>query len=281
MAPIYDTGPYRFDPQTGMDINQELSNCRGLQEDVSLNLQPFQSNANLMYGLQHCPDDASSIISDCGDSVPCLYSYALLQSKVLALEEQDAFNSFVTERMEAIRQYNSCGAINIEYPEYMMKTPALAPGYLQGDVARFGCYQTHWIKGDHEYKCGIVVDYNNPNSYRFEWNKGSQPWCRSRVKENYFKWITAIMVVFLGCWCVKQKKMQEQRQYNYQTNAGYTNKARVASLGSLDDAPQLTQRFPARGTPATLEPARLSPVSSAAELRRPQSQNLYGLNTSV
>ncbi|KAL6740583.1 hypothetical protein Aduo_013927 [Ancylostoma duodenale] len=292
MAPMYDIGQYRFDPQTGSDISQELSNCRGLQEDVSLNLQPFQSQAQLQYGLQHCPDDAASIISDCGDSVPCLYSYALLQSKVLAFEEQDAWNSFVTERVDAVRQYNSCGAINIEYPEYMMKTPALAPGYLQGDVARFGCYQTHWIKGDNEYKCGIVVDYNNPNSYRFEWNKGSQPWCRSRVKENYFKWITvifsivaiilAIMVVFLGCWCVKQRKIQEQRQYNnYPSNAGYTNKARVASVGSLDDAPQLTQRFPARATPATLEPARLSPVSSAADIRRPQSQNLFGLNTSV
>ncbi|KAK6051719.1 hypothetical protein COOONC_10776, partial [Cooperia oncophora] len=258
-APMYDSGAYRFDPQTGMDINQELNNCRGLQEDVSLNLQPFQSNANLMYGLKHCPDDSASIISDCGDSVPCLYSYALLQSKVLAFEEQDAFNSFVTERMEAIRQYNSCGAINIEYPEYMMKTPALAPGYLQGDVARFGCYQTHWIKGDHEYKCGIVVDYNNPNSYRFEWNKGSQPWCRSRIKETTSSNGLLIVAIILA----------------------YTNKARVASIGSLDDAPQLTQRFPARGTPATLEPARLSPISSAAELRRPTSQNLFGLNTSV
>ncbi|KHJ81386.1 hypothetical protein OESDEN_18928, partial [Oesophagostomum dentatum] len=70
---------------------------------------------------------------------------------------------------------------------------------------------------------------------------------------------------------------------------GYTNKARVASVGSLDEAPQLTQRFPARGTPATLEPARypilfisrLSPASSAADMRRPQSRNLFGLNTSV
>ncbi|KAK6750201.1 hypothetical protein RB195_002288 [Necator americanus] len=294
MAPMYEIGQYRFDPQTGADISQELNNCRGLQEDVSLNLQPFQSQANLMYGLQHCPEDAASIVGDCGDSVPCLYSYALLQSKVLAFAEQDAWNAFITERVDAVRQYNSCGAINIEYPEYMMKTPALSSGYLQGDVARFGCYQTHWIKGDNEYKCGIVVDYNNPNSYRFEWNKGSQPWCRSRIKENYFKWITvifsivaiimAIMAVFLLCWCVKQKKIQEQRQYNYQTNTvreGYTNKARVASVGSLDDAPQLTQRFPARATPATLEPARLSPISSAADLRRPQSRNLFGLNTSV
>jgi hypothetical protein len=28
---------------------------------------------------------------------------------------------------------NSCGPINIEYPEYLQKIPAFAPGYLQGD----------------------------------------------------------------------------------------------------------------------------------------------------
>ncbi|VDK57831.1 unnamed protein product [Cylicostephanus goldi] len=84
------------------------------------------------------------------------------------------------------------------------------------------------------------------------------------------------MAVFLGCWCVKQKRIQEQRQYNYGDNAAYTNKGRVASVGSLDDGPQLTQRFPARTTPATLEPARLTPASS-----RPQSRNLFGFNTSV
>lgn len=36
------------------------------------------------------------------------------------------------------------------------------------------------------------MDYNNPSNYRFEWNKGSQPWCRSREKDNLFKWLTAI-----------------------------------------------------------------------------------------
>ena len=46
----------------------------------------------------------------------------------------------------------------IEYPEYLMKTPALASSYLQGDTARFECFQTHWIRGDHEYKCGWRVD---------------------------------------------------------------------------------------------------------------------------
>jgi hypothetical protein len=72
---------------------------------------------------------------------------------------------------------NSCGPINIEYPEFLTKVPAFASGYLQGDVVRFDCFQTHWIKGDYEYKCGLVVDYNNPSQWRFEWNKGSQPVC--------------------------------------------------------------------------------------------------------
>ncbi|VDK24233.1 unnamed protein product [Anisakis simplex] len=100
-----------------------------------------------------------------------------------------------------------------------MKTPSLASGYLQGDVARFDCFQTHWIKGENEYKCGVVVDYYDPNQYRFEWNKGSQPWCRSRERDNLFKWLTivsatvgiimAFVLIFLSCWCVKQKKRRD------------------------------------------------------------------------
>lgn len=41
----------------------------------------------------------------------------------------------------------------LEYPAYMLKTPSTASAYLLGDVASFSCYQTHWIKGDYEYKC--------------------------------------------------------------------------------------------------------------------------------
>lgn len=51
------------------------------------------------------------------------------------------------------------------------------------------------------------MDRNNPYNYRFEWNKGSQPWCRSREKDNLFKWLTAIfstigiiMVLFSDCF---------------------------------------------------------------------------------
>jgi hypothetical protein len=46
---------------------------------------------------------------------------------------------------------------------------------------------------------GIVVDYNNPGNYRFEWNKGYQPWCRSREMDNFLKWLAGILgtVAFL------------------------------------------------------------------------------------
>ena len=37
------------------------------------------------------------------------------------------------------------------------------------------------------------MDYNNLQSYRFEWNKGSQPWCRSREMDNFLKYLVAIM----------------------------------------------------------------------------------------
>lgn len=91
---------------------------------------------------------------------------------------------------------------------------------MQGDVARFECFQSHWIKGDHEYKCSLVVDYNNPNSYRFEWNKGNQPWCRAREIDNFINWligiliflgiITIILLIFLSFWCIKMRRQQDR-----------------------------------------------------------------------
>ncbi|VDO15503.1 unnamed protein product, partial [Haemonchus placei] len=111
----------------------------------------------------------------------------------MGVKIKEEWNVFTTERIDATRFYNSCGPINIEYPEYLTKTSSMYSAYMQGDVARFECVQSHWIKGVNEYKCGIVVDYNRPNEYRFEWNKGEQPWCRSREKENFFIWLSAIL----------------------------------------------------------------------------------------
>ncbi|MCP9265416.1 Protein F54D1.6 [Dirofilaria immitis] len=197
----FRNGRYRFVPMTGQMLSQRLQTCRDLQLSDRTNWQPLQNLYEQQYGIEYCPDNPSQIIQECGDSVSCLNDYMLFNARVLD---------------------NSCGPIMIEYPEYLMKTPVLSSGYLEGDVARFDCFQTHWIKGDYEYKCGIVVDYNDPHSYRFEWNKGSQPWCRSREKDNLFKWLTAIfstigiimiiVLIFLFCWTLKQKRRQQAEE---------------------------------------------------------------------
>ncbi|CAI4229439.1 unnamed protein product [Auanema sp. JU1783] len=223
-APKYHTGIWRFYPITGMSLNQKLQNCRDLQTQPNINQQPLQSQLTESYGMSQCPDNPGAIITECGDSVSCEFDYTTLNSRVLGTSIKDQWNIFTTERMDATRSYNSCGPINIEYPEYLMKTSAMYSAYLSGDVARFECFQSHWIKGTHEYKCGIVVDRNRPNEYRFEWNKGDQPWCRSREKENFLTWlaailgtlgvILAIMFIFLCCWCMKVQRKAEMEKNN-------------------------------------------------------------------
>uniref|UniRef100_F1KR18 Protein mesh n=1 Tax=Ascaris suum TaxID=6253 RepID=F1KR18_ASCSU len=215
-AEKYEIGSCRFVAQTGQMLNQLLMTCRDLQQDNQINKQPMQSAAIQRYGVNQCPHNPAQIVQECGDSVPCLYDYSMLDSRILGMEASNSWNAFTLDRSQASRHYNSCGPINIEYPEYLMKTPSLASGYLEGDVARFDCFQSHWIKGDNEYKCSLIVDQNHPDDYRFEWNKGSQPWCRSREKDNLFKWLAAIFGVlgilgliaclFLCCWCLKQKR---------------------------------------------------------------------------
>ncbi|CAI5449258.1 unnamed protein product [Caenorhabditis angaria] len=222
-APKYETGAYRFVPVTGTVMNQRLQTCRDMQQSNTINMQPLQSSLTSEYGQTQCPDNPAAVIQDCGDSVPCLYDYYSLNAKILGLNVKNEWNVFTTDRFDASRQYNSCGVINIEYPEYLMKTSSLASAYMQGDVARFECFQSHWIKGVHEYKCGIVAEYNRPDVWRYEWNKGEQPWCRSREKENFLIWLSivcgilgailAIMFLFLCCWVVKQKKRAERRQF--------------------------------------------------------------------
>ncbi|KIH48789.1 hypothetical protein ANCDUO_21138, partial [Ancylostoma duodenale] len=114
----------------------------------------MQSQLTETYGMTQCPDNPSAIISECGDSVPCLYDYTTLNAKVqvLGVRVKEEWNVFTAERLDATRFYNSCGPINIEYPEYLIKTSSMYSAYMQGDVARFECVQSHWIKGVHEYK---------------------------------------------------------------------------------------------------------------------------------
>ncbi|VDD90608.1 unnamed protein product [Enterobius vermicularis] len=276
-AEEYETGIYRFVPRTGQMLNQLLQTCRDLQQSQLINAQPLQTQLNEQYGMSQCPDNPAQIISECGDSVSCLYDNTMLNARILGLEAQNTWNTFTAERIDATRQYNSCGPINIEYPEYMMKTPSLSSGYLQGDVARFDCFQTHWVKGDNEFRCSIVIDRNNPTNYRFEWNKGGQPWCRSREKDNLFKWLTivfstiaiimAITLIFLVCWCMKQKKRKEAGERTSSVydktpirgSVSYENKpfskARTDSMSSITNQPY-------RDTVTNITPQPSSPMKT-------------------
>ena len=246
-AELYNTQNYHFVPNTGVDLMTLLTHCLSIQESNQISLQPLQSQMFQDYA-NVCPDNPGKIIAECGDSVPCLYDYAMLNAEVLGNEAKDAWNSFSNDRISAIRQYNSCGPINIEYPEYMMKASSLSSSYLQGDTARFECFQSHWIKGDYEFKCAMVVDYNNPNNYRFEWNKGSQPWCRSREMHNFLNWLsgilitigilTTIILIFLCCWCTKIRRQQE-REKNRPDNSPLTNRFQKGNY-DFDSMPRKT-----------------------------------------
>jgi hypothetical protein len=77
--------------------------------------QPYQGQLYWDWA-SHCPDNPGKILQECGDNVPCLYDYTLLNAEVLGNEVKDTWNSFFHDRHEAIRTYNSCGPINIEYP---------------------------------------------------------------------------------------------------------------------------------------------------------------------
>ncbi|CAD5218387.1 unnamed protein product [Bursaphelenchus okinawaensis] len=280
----YETIAYRFRPMTGQELQQLINYCAELAGSNTINMQPLAGQVFQDSAYNRCPDNPQKILTDCGDNVPCLYDYTMMNAEILGNEAKNAWNAFVYDRNQAIRQYNSCGPIMIEYPEYLMKTPALSPSYLEGDTARFECFQTHWIRGDSEYKCSIVVDYNNPNTYRFEWNKGWQPWCRSREMDNFLKWLTAILstmaiimvlvMIFFFCWTVKQKHQQEREQKRGQKqftptyeDSTYPPKEYEADLNGFRDFKQPENELRARRPQGVVNPE--------------EDQSLLGLNTSV
>uniref|UniRef100_A0A0M3HHG3 SCP domain-containing protein n=1 Tax=Ascaris lumbricoides TaxID=6252 RepID=A0A0M3HHG3_ASCLU len=124
-----------------------------MQNNPQANVAQLRDQVIRQFGTSGCIDNPSEVMSECSDSIPCLYDYSMLRSKVLAIEAKNEWAIFQSDRTLGSRRYNSCGAIMIEYPAYMLKTPSMAAAYLQGDIASFSCYQTHWIKGDYEYKC--------------------------------------------------------------------------------------------------------------------------------
>uniref|UniRef100_A0AC35U4I4 Protein mesh n=1 Tax=Rhabditophanes sp. KR3021 TaxID=114890 RepID=A0AC35U4I4_9BILA len=310
VAPKYSTGVNRFRAMTGTEINQLLQNCRDMTENYVFTQQPQAAALTQSYARLYCPDNPAAVISECGDSVACLFDWALLNSRVMALELQNNWNAFTIDRNQMSRTYNSCGAINIEYPEYLTKTPSFASAYLQGDTARFGCDQTHWIHGEYEYKCSRIVDYNDPTRYRYEWNKGNQPWCRSRQKENYLKWLAIIFgflgavlfifVIFMICFVLKkrhQKNFEEENKVDKENSEGSEYEPKIVKSRSFNNKSNNNNddiMMNQMGSPTSSRRDMSSPRTVGnPELRnrnsfnnaflnsQPQNINYQGFNTSV
>ncbi|CAD6187933.1 unnamed protein product [Caenorhabditis auriculariae] len=174
---------------------------------------------------RRCPTDLAGLETECGSDVPCLFDAVMLQARLLGDEARNSYNYYQRHRFEGIAKYNSCGAMNIEFPEYLIKGPSSGePAYLEGDKLSFSCFQTHIIKGDAEFTCSKRYNEHD-RTYRMQWTMGGQPWCRHRAKDNVLTWLfwtsvviallTVVISIFAVFWYIKQshknnmKKKQE------------------------------------------------------------------------
>ncbi|MFH4979276.1 hypothetical protein AB6A40_005985 [Gnathostoma spinigerum] len=311
--PIYKTArkfdqyPYQFVAKTGSNLSNLIQQCTDLeknpQKDYKMELQLLRE-----YGSSPCPEAPTAITSLCGDNIPCLNDYTLLRSKVLGIEALNNWDNFLAERRAGSKHYNSCGAIMIEYPSYMLKTPSMTSGYLEGDTASFSCYQTHWIKGDYDYKCSKTYSSDSAD-YLFGWNKGWQPWCRSRELDNLLKWLTAIfstigiimflIIVFAAFWSIKQRrrKVDDMNRVQYSSRKGFdprrfnireddAKRGRKTASETNGDLGRHAEREERRSMGVTstnkvTSPERLSPPELRSRGQLPRDLPFMGFNTSV
>uniref|UniRef100_W6NEF3 Sushi domain-containing protein n=1 Tax=Haemonchus contortus TaxID=6289 RepID=W6NEF3_HAECO len=214
MASKYQTSRYAFRPQNENDFRNFLAFCRTPRRDPDYE---FPEERQLYL---RCPTDLASLESDCGNDVACLYDSVMLQARLLGDEARMSYNYYLTQRIEGAARYNSCGAMNIEYPEYLIKGPSSGePAYLEGDKLSFSCFQTHIIKGDTEFQCQKIRNEDD-NTWRMQWTQGGQPWCRHRAKDNILVWlqwmsitlgiILALVGIFAVCWIIKQSDRKKR-----------------------------------------------------------------------
>ncbi|KHJ83531.1 hypothetical protein OESDEN_16770 [Oesophagostomum dentatum] len=170
----YHTAQYAFHAQTELDFRNFLAFCRTPRRDPDYEY-PEERQLYL-----RCPVDLGSLEADCGNDVACLYDSVMLQARLLGEEARISYNYYLNQRLESAARYNSCGAMNIEYPEYLIKGPSSEePAYLEGDKLSFSCFQTHVLKGDTEFQCRKIRNEDG-TTWRMQWTQGEQPWCRHR-----------------------------------------------------------------------------------------------------
>ncbi|CAI4231472.1 unnamed protein product [Auanema sp. JU1783] len=198
-----------FLPQTEADFKQFLRFCSTIQSAEFMTREDRKQYAR-------CPIHLTHLESECGQDVTCIYDAVMLQAQLLGEESRESFHTYIENRQLGEGRYNSCGAMNIEYPEYLIKGPSSGePAYLEGNTLSFSCFQTHIVKGNSDFTCRRIKNERD-NTYRFQWTQGSQPWCRARATDNVLTWLQWIavalgimlipVIIFSTCWAIKQSQ---------------------------------------------------------------------------
>lgn len=259
----YQTGPHTFVPQTQQTFIAMREFCT---QYYNGELDPSQYPE-----LQRCPASWQAIDHECGSDVPCLFDAILLQAKILGEKVKEEFHLFLDQRQLATVRYNSCGAISLEYPEYMVKGPSSAsPAYLEGDVLSFSCFQDHVSKGDTEYQCTRVVSSHDQNFFTMRWNEGTQPWCRSRQKEDLLTWffwigiliavLSVLIIIFFTCWSLKQRhRIKIRTRRNSIVSAQKSSDAPYGNSFEMEPMAPMKQHYERKAF-------RQSPSSSLADM---------------
>ncbi|KRZ78526.1 Uncharacterized protein T10_9291 [Trichinella papuae] len=184
IGPVFPASQYydneAHSPQFTLEFNRRFESC-----DSPYFFKP------------DCPsfEAMQNIKASCLQMYQCNYDSFELKQMIIGLQTKQ-------EYVHQLELHNSCGAVNVEYPDYLIINPATGKLYLEGDQVQFECYPTHWLKGTGEYTCKDG-----------RWNQGWQPWCRSKQLETTLKILTIIFgilliiavigAIFFCCWLVK------------------------------------------------------------------------------
>ncbi|KRY46915.1 Uncharacterized protein F54D1.6, partial [Trichinella britovi] len=238
----------------------------------------FESCDSAYFFKPDCPsfEAMQNIKAGCLQMYQCNYDSFELKQMIIGLQTKQEYVHQIELRKAGMQYYNSCGAINVEYPDYLIINPATGKLYLEGDQVQFECYPTHWLKGTGEYTCKDG-----------RWNQGWQPWCRSKQLETTLKILTIIFgilliiavigAIFFCCWLVKvgdrkrvrnvyrsgeplsTKKLPSERTIVFPPGPGhpmdYAPLTQVNSLRPVNNAVQHRQQgmnfFPSTGDGST------------------------------
>ncbi|KRZ78527.1 Uncharacterized protein T10_9291 [Trichinella papuae] len=175
IGPVFPASQYydneAHSPQFTLEFNRRFESC-----DSPYFFKP------------DCPsfEAMQNIKASCLQMYQCNYDSFELKQMIIGLQTKQ-------EYVHQLELHNSCGAVNVEYPDYLIINPATGKLYLEGDQVQFECYPTHWLKGTGEYTCKDG-----------RWNQGWQPWCRCERVEKLNCKCENIIYIYTFLFSAKQ-----------------------------------------------------------------------------